>query len=138
MFSWQRECTISTRSHARNNDYCSSKLLSNRRDVANFLEMFNTRCTISNSKKRFSPNIPEMLSSMDSKNCVFITLADQIEQWCQSPAFTLTPQTVSALTTTLSAHAMLIEDLLTEAYQYVITATLQSDPDEDVFPSTGE
>ena len=48
----------------------------NRRDVANFLEMFNTRCTISNSKKRFSPNIPEMLSSMDSKNCVFITLAD--------------------------------------------------------------
>ena len=79
-----------------------------------------------------------MLSSMDSKNCVFITLADQIEQWCQSPAFTLTPQTVSALTTTLSAHAMLIEDLLNEAYQYVITATLQSDPDEDVFPSTGE
>ena len=75
---------------------------------------------------------------MNSKDCVFITLADQIEQWCQSPAFTLTPQTVSALTTTLSAHAMLIEDLLNEAYQYVITATLQSDPDEDVFPSTGE
>ena len=33
----------------------------NQRDVANFLEMFNTRCTISNSKKRFSPNILEML-----------------------------------------------------------------------------
>ena len=75
---------------------------------------------------------------MDSKNFVCVTLADQIKQWCQSPAFTLTPQTVSALTTTLSAHAMLIEDLLNEAYQYVITATLQSDPDEDVFPSTGE
>ena len=51
---------------------------------------------------------------------------------------TLTPQTVSALTTTLSVHAMLIEELLNEAYQYVITATLQSDPDEDVSPSTGE
>ena len=75
---------------------------------------------------------------MDSKNCFFRTLADQIEQWCQSSALTLTPQTVSALTTTLSVHAMLIEDLLNEAYQYVITATLQSDPDEDVFPSTGE
>ena len=61
-----------------------------------------------------------------------------IEQWCQSPAFTLTPQTVSALTTTLGVHAMLIEDLLNEAYQYVITARLQSDPVEDVFPSKGE
>ena len=33
----------------------------NRRDVANFLEMFNTWWTISNSKKRFSPNILGML-----------------------------------------------------------------------------
>ena len=29
----------------------------NGRDVANFLEIFNTLWTISNSKKRFSPNI---------------------------------------------------------------------------------
>ena len=54
------------------------------------------------------------------------------------PVFTLTPQFVSALTTTLCVYAMLIEDLLNEAYQYVITARLQSDPIEDVFPSTGE
>ena len=33
----------------------------NRRDAANFLEMFNTWWTISNSKKRFAPNILEML-----------------------------------------------------------------------------
>ena len=66
------------------------------------------------------------------------TPADQNEKWCQFPAFTLTPQTVSALTNTLCAHPMLIEDLLNEAYQYVITARLQSDPVEDVFPSTGE
>ena len=75
---------------------------------------------------------------MGTKKLFLRTLADQIEQWCQSLAFTLTPQTVSALTTTLCAHAMLIEDLLNEAYQYVITARLQSDPVEDVFPSTGE
>ena len=31
--------------------------LANRRDVASFLEMFNTWWTISNSKKGFSPNI---------------------------------------------------------------------------------
>ena len=75
---------------------------------------------------------------MGTKKLFLRTLADQIEQWCQSLTFTLTPQTVSALTTTLCAHAMLIEDLLNEAYQYVITARLQSDPVEDVFPSTGE
>ena len=33
----------------------------NRRDVANFFEMLNTWWTISNSKKRFLPNILEML-----------------------------------------------------------------------------
>ena len=33
----------------------------NRRDVANFLQMFNNWWIISNSKKRFSPNILEML-----------------------------------------------------------------------------
>ena len=67
------------------------------------------------------------------------SLTDQIEQQCQSPEFTLTPQAVSALTTTLCAHAMLLQDLLNEAYhQYVITARLQNGPVEDVFPSTGE
>ena len=75
---------------------------------------------------------------MGTKKLFLRTLADQIEQWCQSLTFTLTPQTVSALTTTLCAHAMLIEDLLNEAYQYVITARLQSDLVEDVFPSAGE
>ena len=76
---------------------------------------------------------------MGTKETEFLrALADQIEQWCQSPAFTLTTQTASALTTILRAHAMLIENLLNEAYQYVITARLQSDPVEDVFPSTGE
>ena len=74
----------------------------------------------------------------DKKTVFLRTLADYIEQWCQSPAFTLTPQTVCALTTTLCAYDMLIEDLLNEAYQYVITVRLHSDPVQDVFPSTGE
>ena len=43
-----------------------------------------------------------------------------------------------SLTTTLCAHALLIEDLLNEAYQYVITGRLQIDPVEDVFLITGE
>ena len=43
----------------------------NRRDVANFLEMFNTWWTISNSKKRFLPNLLEMLLSMGTKKLCF-------------------------------------------------------------------
>ena len=43
----------------------------NRRDVANFLEMFNTWWTISNSKKRVSPNILEILWSMGTKKLCF-------------------------------------------------------------------
>ena len=47
---------------------------------------------------------------------------------------------VSGIHTNISdcAHANLIEDLLNEAFQYVISARLQSDPVEDIFPSTGE
>ena len=48
------------------------------------------------------------------------------------PAFTLTPQTASALAI-FRAHSKLIEDLLNEAYQYVITARLQRDPVERRF-----
>ena len=61
---------------------------------------------------------------MGTKTEFLRTLADWIEQWCHSIAFPLIPQTASTLTTTLRVHAMLIDNLLNEAYQYVITATL--------------
>ena len=103
----------------------------NQRDVANFLEFFNTWWTVSNSNKIFSPNIlGNAVINADRKTEFLRALADWIEQWCQSPTFTLTPQTASALTTTLRSHAMLIDNLLNETYQYVITARLQNDPVE--------
>ena len=46
---------------------------------------------------------------------------------------TLTSHAAFALTTTLRAHAMLIVDLLNEAYHYVITTRLQSEPIERRF-----
>ena len=42
-------------------------------------------------------------------------LADEL-QWCQSSAFIVTPQTTTALNTTLRIHAMLIDDVLNEIY----------------------
>ena len=44
----------------------------NQRDVANFLEMFNTWWTISNYKKRFSPNIAgNAVINGDKKLCFY-------------------------------------------------------------------
>ena len=101
--------------------------LTNRWYVANCLQIFNTWWTISNSKKRFSPNIlrDDMING-ERKTEFLRALADWIEQWCQPPAYTVFSQPVSALTTILRDDAILIDDLLNEAY--VITARLQSDP----------
>ena len=84
-------------------------------------------------KKIFVKYAVNTVINEDKKIVLLRTLADWIKQWCQSPTFTLTPKTVFALTTTLCANAMLIEDLLNEAYQYVITARLQSNPVERRF-----
>ena len=46
----------------------------------------------------------------DKKTEFSRALEDWIEQWQQSPVFTLTPQTASALTATRRTHAMLIDD----------------------------
>ena len=75
----------------------------NWRDVASFLDIFNTWWTISNSKQRFSPNILRMLWSIGQKTEFLRAQADWIE---------LTPQTVPALTSTPRVHAVLIDDLL--------------------------
>ena len=75
----------------------------NWRNVSSFLEIFNTWSTILNSKQRFSPNIPRNAVINGKKTEFLRALADWIE---------LTPQTVSALTTTLRAYAVLIDDLL--------------------------
>ena len=69
----------------------------------------------------------------DKKTDFYRTLADWTEQWCQSPAFTLTAQTASGLTVTLHSHALLIDELINEGYSFVLTARLQSDPIERRF-----
>ena len=84
----------------------------NQRDVANFLGIFNTWWTISNSKKRFSPNIiGDAVISRNKTELWQIGLNNGTSPTCP---FTLTSH----------AHAMLTDDLLNEAYQYMITAQL--------------
>ena len=52
----------------------------------------------------------------------------QQERISNCERFTLTSQTASAFTRTLLCHASLIEDLLEEGYEFVLTSRFQSHP----------
>ena len=104
-------------------------------DAAEFLNLFNVWWTISNSKKRdnFSHRLGNAAVVNDRKPQFLRKFADWVEKWdnmkipnCEK--FNLSAQTSEALRRTLRCHASLIEDLLAEGYQYVLTARLQSDP----------
>ena len=106
----------------------------NRKDMSSFLEIFNKWWLISNSKERYHVNpVGNAVVSGDGKTAYFRALADWVEEWQKSPAFTLTPQTSHALIVTLRAQSMLIEELLQEDFKYVLVSRLQSDPLERRF-----
>ena len=65
-------------------------------------------------------------------------MADWIQNWQEKKIyncekFTLTSQTASAFARTLKCHASLIEDLLAEGYNFIMTSRFQSDPLERRF-----
>ena len=64
----------------------------------------------------------------DGKTIFLVSLADWVENWKQSPAFTLTSQTSSAFIVTFRAQAHLIDELLEEGYSFVLMGRLQSNP----------
>ena len=60
-------------------------------------------------------------------------MADWIQNWQEKKIsscekFSLTSQTASAFVRTLKCHALLIEDLLAEVYDFILTSRFQSDP----------
>lgn len=71
----------------------------------------------------------------DNKPQFLRALADWVEIWdhekiTNAEKFTLSAQTSYALRRTLRCHASLIEDLLHDGYDFVLTAKFQSDPIE--------
>ena len=112
----------------------------NRKDAAEFLKLINIWWTISNSKNRFNNNfrIGNAVVEGDQKPRFLRAFADWIELWQASQCsrtqrYTLTAQTSHALVTTLRCTASLIEDLLNEGYEYVLTSRFQTDPLESRF-----
>lgn len=109
-------------------------------DSAGFLELVNIWWTISNSKSRFNSHykLGNAAVKGDGKPQFLRSFASWLEIWKQrqipnSQKFTLSGQTNAALVRTLRCHASLIEDLLSEGQQYVLTARFQSDPIERRF-----
>ena len=93
------------------------------RDVASYLEIFNTWRTISNSKQMFHQIYLEMLWSIGTKNWVFKS-SGRLD-WTNTSNYVCIDYYFSC---TYCAHRR-----LTEAYQYVIIARLQSYPVEQRF-----
>ena len=105
-----------------------------RGDVRNFLKLFNTWWTISNSRQQFVSNpMGNAITAYDGKIEFLEKLANYIESWNNSSNFCLSKQTGNALVRTLRAHVLLIKDLFVDGYKYVVMRKLQSDPIENRF-----
>jgi len=108
--------------------------------AANFLQLFDTWWTISNSKMKINSNnyLGNAAVLGDNKPAFLRELANWIQLWDDmklpsAETFTLSAQTSAALKRTLRCHADLIEDLLCEGYDFVLTSRFQSDPIERRF-----
>ena len=108
--------------------------LPERSDVSSFLKLVWCWWSIANSKQRYGPNdLSNAIKAGDDKIEFYRELADWLESWSSISDFCLTKQTSNALILTLRCHAMLIEDLFSDGYEFVLTSRLQSDKLENRF-----
>lgn len=111
------------------------KYFPERQDAAGFLQLINCWWTISNSKTAVhtSNRLGDASRRGDNKPLFLRMFADWIEAWSNNripnaETFTLSAQTSHALMTTVRCHAALIEDLINDDYEFVLTSRFQSDP----------
>ena len=87
----------------------------------------------SNTKKQALDSYPNPLGNAvrvgNAKTDFLEAKADWLEKWHdEGPGFSLTSKTSCPLVLTLRAQSGLIKELLSEAYDFVMTSRLQSDP----------
>ena len=104
-------------------------------DAAGFLQLFDKWWIISNSKEKINNRnrLGNAAVLNDNKPEFLRALADWLCEWQKSritncEQFQLSAQTFNAMERSLRCHASLIEDLLEEQYDFVLTARFQSDP----------
>ena len=102
-----------------------------RNDAASFLNLFYKLFVICNSKQRYNEanRLWDAVVKGDNKPKILLCLSDWVESLCGVP-FTFTKQTSHALITTLRSTAMLMDELLEEGYDFILTSRFQSDPIE--------
>ena len=101
-----------------------------RPDLSGFLKLVHTWWTIVNSRTRFSPNsLGNAIIPNDGKVLFLDAFAKWLETWLSfnPTAFCLTKSTFNALIKTLKAQSLLITDLLSDGYEFVIMGKMQSD-----------
>ena len=100
-----------------------------RRDASGFLDVIRTWWLISNSKQRWHTNnyLGDAIISEDGKIDFLNAFANWVEEW-SSTELSMTAQTSSALIRTTRCTAMLVQDLIAEGYDFVLTGRFQSDP----------
>ena len=105
--------------------------------AAEFLDLIYIWWTLSNSKttKNSRHFLGNAAVANDGKPQFLREMADWLEKWetmkiINAEKFTISAQTSQALQRTLRCHAMLIEDLLSDGYNFVLTGRFQSDPIE--------
>ena len=104
------------------------------KDISGFLSLIQTWWTIVNSRDRFCSNqLGNAVIDGDGKTDFFLSFAEWLNNWSESPVFCLTPHTSDALIRTLYAQVLLVEELLNSVYEYVMLRKLQSDPLEKSF-----
>ena len=108
--------------------------------AAAFLTLFSKWWVLSNSKARYSTAnyLGNAVVIGDNKQSFLSAMTDWIQNWQEKKIpncekFTLTSQTASAVVRTLKCHSSLIEDLLAEGYDFIMTSRFQSDPLERRF-----
>ena len=105
-------------------------------DAASFLSLIHIWWTISNAKvkENSSHHLGNAAKKGDNKPKFLRAFAQWLKEWEHSSRianfekFSLSSQTSQALQRTLLSHASLIEDLLVDGFNFVLTARFQSDP----------
>ena len=96
-----------------------------------FLTLFSKFWVLSDSKARYSTSnyLGNAAVTGDNKPSFLRAMADWIQNWQEKKIFncefTLATQTASAFVRTLKFHALPIEDLLAEGYDFIMTSSFR-------------
>ena len=105
-----------------------------RKYISGYLSLIHTRWTIIKSQDRFCSNqLGNAVIGVDGTNEFFLSFAEWLNNWSESPVLCLTPHTSDVLIRTLYAQVLLVKDLLNSGYEYIILRKLQSNPLEKRF-----